>query len=326
MNRLTAILVCVAVCVAFPLTPQRGEAQVANILATKLFETGVGNERNGLAFDPSTELLYVADGLAQLRAYTLDGTQVQGPDPLPGDGRAGELGLQIVREATSIGGVAVPAGTLTFIQAGRPEPPSANETTLYALDKTTGLQTATQVLITGLQTPPPADCVILKDRAKGLGFSTHSNLFVSFDITCSVVAEIDNGVVAGFFKIPPIAGSSGGGGLKVHPLTGNVWVGGAFVGGANNLAEFSQEGALLRQYLVLDANTGVPVSIRRLAFDATGQRLFLLQFLPAAVYLVAGPPVEAIPGLGPWGYLALLFGLGTIAPILGRRGRAGRAS
>jgi hypothetical protein len=34
-------------------------------------------------------------------------------------------------------------------------------------------------------------------------------------------------------------------------------------------------------------------------FDATGQRVFLFQLLPASVYPISGPPVEAIPALGP---------------------------
>lgn len=179
------------------------------------------------------------------------------------------------------------------------------------------------MLGTGLQTPPD-DCVLLKDKAKGLGFSTFGDLFASFDVACSAIAEIDGGVVTGYFEIPPVEGSSGGGGLKVHPLTGNVWAGGAFLDGYN-LAEFSAQGALLRRYLVRDADTGTAVSARRLAFDATGQRVLLLQFLPASVYLISGPPVEAIPALGPGWTLVLLLGIGSIASIRARRSRLARA-
>lgn len=119
MNVSIALLMCSALSVALPLTPQRSEAQVVNVLATKLFDTTSGGERNGLAFDAATQRLYVADGTGQLRAYTLDAARA-GPDPLPGDGRPVEIGLHVVREATSIGGTAVPAGTFTYIQGGSP--------------------------------------------------------------------------------------------------------------------------------------------------------------------------------------------------------------
>jgi hypothetical protein len=76
-----------------------------------------------------------------------------GGQPIPG--RPGEIGLVVVREATSIGNDVVPAGTLVLIQAGTAG--DDNETTLYALDKTTAAATASDVVVTGL-TPAPPSC------------------------------------------------------------------------------------------------------------------------------------------------------------------------
>lgn len=296
-----------AVCVGLLLAPQTGNAQVATLDATKLFDTSAGNEQNALAFDDSEERLYTADSSDQLRAYDLDGTLAVGPVALPSTGRSGETGLHFVREALSIGGVALPPGTLTFIQAGLGnDPQNLNETTLYALDKTTGITTAAEALTTGF-VPPPTGCPdILKDQAKGLGYSTQRGLFVSLDINCQGVAEIANGDVTGFFEVPGgIAGTSGGGGATVHPLTGNVWVVGALSEG--NLAEFSDTGILLRRFDVVDVVTSASIAARRLEFDATGDRLFLLTF-GAEVYLLPEPGGMLMLGVG----IASLLGLSRL--------------
>jgi hypothetical protein len=135
-------------------------AQGVDVFATELFETQASNEHKALAFDDATQLLYTGSATDELRAYTLDGTLVRGPlgmtsggQPIPG--RPGEIGLVVVREATSIGNDVVPAGTLVLIQAGTAG--DDNETTLYALDKTTAAATASDVVVTGL-TPAPPSC------------------------------------------------------------------------------------------------------------------------------------------------------------------------
>jgi hypothetical protein len=310
-----------AICIAVMTSASVGQAQVANIVATQLFETSAGNEQNGLAFDDALQRLYTIDSTDALRAYDLDGSLVLGPLALLSPGRPGETGLHFIREATTIGGVAVSAGTLVFVQAGAGnDPQDANETTLYAIEETTGDVISAEALTTGLVTPPAGCPDVLKDQAKGLGYSTRRDVFVSVDIDCQGIAEIGGGDVTGFFGVPGgISGTSGGGGVTVHPSTGNVWLAGALSEG--NLAEFSESGVLLRRFDVLDGGTASPIAPRRIEFDATGERLFLLTF-GAEVYVLDGMDLAsvAVPGLGPWatGILILAFTAGGVGIIRGR--------
>jgi hypothetical protein len=117
-----------------------------------------------------------------------------------------------------------------------------------------------------------------------------------------VVTEIDDGDVTDYFVVPDgITGTSGGAGVAVHPVTGHTWLGGAILGGTNRLAEFSEDGVLLRQLNVLDAAGGATVSVRRIAFDASGERLFMVTF-GAEVYELGVPP--PVPGISVWGGIA----------------------
>jgi hypothetical protein len=303
LNRLASV----ATSVALLLTPQLAAA-ASPILATKLFEASSGTERNAIAYDAATERLYTVNSADMLTAYEVDGdgTPVLGPLPvtiggLDVPGRSGEVGIHFIEEATTIGGVGVAAGSLLFIQAGQP-PLSTNETTLYALDETTAAATTSEVVTIGL-IPPTSTCPnsnVLKDQAKGLGYS--------------IQLDVPGGILP----------SSGGAGVAVHPVTGHTWLGGPLLGGDNRLAEFSEEGVLLQQLNVLDTNGGAAVPVRRLTFDPTGQRLFMLTF-SADVYELAGPLPEAVPALGPWGLLVLSLGLGLGALSLGQRSRALRA-
>jgi hypothetical protein len=316
----------VAASIAWLLSPQLAGA-ASSILATKLFEVAVGNERNALAYDSATERLFTVNSTTLLRAYDVDGdgTPVLGPLPVTiggqdVPGRSGEVGIHFIEEAITIGGVGVAAGTLLFIQAGTTAQ-STNETTLYALDKTTAAATASEVVTLGLIPPPPtcSNSQVLKDQAKGLGYSIQRNVLLSVSFNCNAVAEIDSGSVTGAFDVPGgIIPSSGGAGAAVHPITGHTWLGGALLGGGNRLAEFSEEGVLLQQLNVLDENGGAPVSLRRLSFDDTGQRLFMLTF-SADVYEIAGPLPAAVPALGPWGFFVLSLALGVGALALGKR-------
>jgi hypothetical protein len=330
LNRLASV----ATSVALLLTPQLAAA-ASPILATKLFEASSGTERNAIAYDAATERLYTVNSADMLTAYEVDGdgTPVLGPLPvtiggLDVPGRSGEVGIHFIEEATTIGGVGVAAGSLLFIQAGQP-PLSTNETTLYALDETTAAATTSEVVTIGL-IPPTSTCPnsnVLKDQAKGLGYSIQRNLLLSVSMNCNAVAEIDSGSISvtGSFDVPGgILPSSGGAGVAVHPVTGHTWLGGPLLGGDNRLAEFSEEGVLLQQLNVLDTNGGAAVPVRRLTFDPTGQRLFMLTF-SADVYELAGPLPEAVPALGPWGLLVLSLGLGLGALSLGQRSRALRA-
>ncbi len=58
-----------------------GHAQVSNIVATKLFGVSLGNERNALAFEDTTQRLYTVDTSDRLRVYALDGMLVLGRSP-----------------------------------------------------------------------------------------------------------------------------------------------------------------------------------------------------------------------------------------------------
>lgn len=316
-------LLAYCACAVLLLCPTLSLAQVPVLEATKLFATSAGDERVALGYDPATNRLYTAStNPPELRAYELDGTLVLGPLLLPAVGQGDDVGLHFLRGDADIGG-AVPAGTLVFLQAGLGnDPQDLNESTLYALDKTTAAVMSSQEMAANFFTPLPDDCRVLKDKAKGVAYSTRRAIFVSLDVPCEVIGEIDSGVVTGFIDVPQgVVGTSQGGGIAVHPLRGTIWIGGA-IGGGNRLVEFSEGGEFLQQFEIIDADTQATVFLRRLAFDTNGDRLFLLTF-GADVYEIAGLPV-LIPGLGPWGYVALVLGLGLVATYLGRVRRVTR--
>jgi hypothetical protein len=312
MKRLfrSTVLAATGVALALLLTPQRSHAQ-QTVLAANLFATAAG-ERHGLAYDAATGRLFTVErattlAAPQLRAYTLNGTLVSGPHALSGTtGALTAMGLHFLRGNTSIGGQAVPAGTLVYLR----------DATLYALDKTDGSVMASEAVdinfdTGGLCTKP------LGGAGKGLGYSTRLGRFLSTNscCNCSGVAEFIAGGVTGFIPVP-VPGSSGAGGVKEHPASGNIWVGNA--PDINSLSEFSQQRVLLRQFEVFEAGTLGLVAIMRLAFDATGQRLWLLGF-DGVVYQINGQDISsAVPVLGPEGIFALALLLGLSALWLGR--------
>jgi hypothetical protein len=304
------------------------------LVATSLFAAEDGGERNGLAYEPATQRLYTVSSADELRAYALDGTKLAGPIAItsggsPVAGRDGETGIHFVGEDVTIGGTSVGAGSLVFIQAGAGNDPlNANETTLYAIDAATGAAFASEVVSTGILTPPAGCGNVLKDAAKGLGYSTSLNRFVTIDVPCEGFAAIEDGDVLGFTPVPGgILGTSGGAGVTVHPVTGNVWVGGAIQGlGTNVLSEFDDAGALLRSFAVVETGTGAPVSLRRLSFDPTGDRLFMLSF-EAEVFELATPATTAVPSMNAVSGVGLLMALALVgsAAAVSRRSRDARA-
>ena len=313
-------LVPVAIGIAFTLLPQESKAELFTVVAAKLFSTD-SNQSNGLAFDVSSpmEHLYIADNSAQLRVYTLDGSLVAGPLALPGNSSPNELGLHFVREATILGGEAVPAGTLTFFRGGAGG--TSDPSTIYAINKASGVATATQPLVTDYNTG--LTCRPLRNRGTGLGFSTRRDLFLSIDAFCipDAIAEISDGVVTGHFEWPGNMAGQNQGDVKEHPLTGNLWVGSPDLTDPSfTLAEFTETGTLLREFQVLDAGTALNIIVSRLAFDATGERLFIL-LANGDVYQASGPPVALAPALSLWGYVVLMVGLGLSALYLRRWGR-----
>ena len=73
----------------------------------------------------------------------------------------------------------------------------------------------------------------------------------------------------------------------------------------------------MREFQVIDADTELNITVSRLAFDATGERLFFL-LANGDVYQESEPPKIPVPALGLWGYLVLTTGLVLSALHLGR--------
>lgn len=124
--------------------------------------------------------------------------------------------------------------------------------------------------------------------------------------------------MTGFIPVS-IPGTSGAGGVKEHPVTGQIWVGNA--PDSNSISVFSQQRVQLREFDVFDADSLVPVAIMRLAFDATGHRPWLLGF-NGVVYQITSQDISGVPALRPWGILALALGLALSALGVGRWGHA----
>lgn len=269
------------------LIPQDCRAQVTVIQATKLFATTT-TQSNGLAYDGAADHLYIAEPATstappKLWVYDLDGFLVIGDIDLPGSGSQRQLGLHVLRAPANVGGETFAAGTLLFLRGGS----NLVETTLYALDKSTGLPFASTVLATGLETP--TGCEVLNRRGTGLGYATQSNLFLSADPVCGVIGEVSDGMVTGFFE-RGVSGSQSVGDVKEHPLTGHLWVGGPAPGADNpvQLTEHADSGVLLQEFEVIDEqNPEQAVVIARIAFDTDGQRLWLLT-TDGDVYQVSG--------------------------------------
>jgi hypothetical protein len=317
MSALFRILAAAAI--AFTTTllvvPSDCMAQATTLFATKIFSDAAGEE-HGLAYDAAANRLYTVERATtlvapQLRAYALDGTLVSGPHALSATtGALTRMGLHFIRAATSIGGQAVSAGSLIYLR----------DATLYVLDKTDGSVTASEVVdpdfdTGGLCTSP------LAGGGKGLGYSTALGRFMSTNscCNCSGVAEFIGGQVTGFIATP-VPGTAGSGGVKEQPGSGNIWVGSS--PSIASLSVFSQQRALIAEYNVVDADTLGPVGVMRLAFDATGDTLWLLSSANGDIYQadVSSLP-EPVPTLGAWGLLLLVLALGVGALRFARRER-----
>jgi hypothetical protein len=312
----TLVLVALGIGFGLLLTPRESEAQLGTVFATRLFTTD-SNQSNGLAFDVSspTEHLYIADNAAQFRVYTLDGSLLRGPISLPGDSSANELGLHFVREATSLGGEAVPAGTLTFFRGGAGG--LSDPSSIHAIDKVTGFATASQPLITNYNTGQP--CRPLRNRGTGLGFSTRRDLFLSVDPFCTAIAEVSGGEVTGHFDWPGAMSGQNQGDVKEHPTTGHLWVGSPVPSSTFTLAQFTETGTLLREFQIIDADTELNILVSRLAFDATGERLFIL-LGNGDVYQASGTAIS-LPALSGPAVIALFAAIAVAGSLAARRFR-----
>jgi hypothetical protein len=176
------------------------------------------------------------------------------------------------------------------------------------VDETTGAALASVELDTSYRTG--TNCRPLNGRGTGLGYATGLDRFLSIDPLCQAIARIrTDGVVTGHDDaLEPLVGQNQGD-VKQHPGTGNLWVGSPVLSDSGlMLYEQSTAGQVLREFSVLDADTDEAVSVSRLAFDATGARLWLLA-QDGDVYEVADPDLPAVPALGPWAQLVLIAGL-----------------
>jgi hypothetical protein len=312
MRRL--VLVALAVVFTVPLTSEESQAQLLTLYASKLFTTDT-NQSNGLAFDvgSSPEHLYIADNSAQMRVYRLDGIKDAGPIALPGGGSIQELGLHFVREDTSLGGVGVLAGTLLYFQGGSG---GLNPTAVYAINKTTAAVLASEEPNTSYSNGN--GCQPLNSRGTGLGYSTRLDLFLGLDPFCSAIALFSGSAVTGHFDSQVNLPGQNLGDVKEHPQTGNIWVGSPVSGSDLMLSEFTESGVLLREFEVLDVATDEKVQVSRLAFDATGMRLWLLAS-DGDVYETSTHAVS-VPALGSSGEFVMVVALLLTVLYVGRRG------
>ena len=310
-------LVLAALTAAFGLVlaSDESKAELQTLYASKLFTTDI-IESNGLAFDvgSSPEHLYIADNTAQMRVYRLSGVQDAGPITLPGGGGTQELGLHFVREKTSLGGVEVVAGTLVFFRGGSG---ALFPTILYAINKSTAAVLASKEPNTDHETSN--GCQPLRSRGTGLGYSTRRDLFLGLDPFCSAIALISGGAVSGHFDTQSNLIGQNLGDVKEHPQTGKIWMASPVSASDVMLSEYTQLGVVRREFKVLDLATDEKVQVSRLAFDATGSRLWLLAS-DGDVYQ-ASTPVASLPALGPFGWVVMVSVLVLSAILVGRRGR-----
>ena len=310
----------IAIASTLLLTPLDCEADATPLLASNIFSTGAG-ETAGLAYDAATNRLYTVERATtlidpQLRAYELDGTLVPGSphELVETAGSQMKMGLHFLRGGESIGGQAMSSGTLTYLRGSTAV---HNFVTLYALDKTDGSVIASEVVNPDFETGGLCDSPLVSG-GKGLGYSTRLGRFMSTHSlnNCSGFALFIGGQVTGFVEIS-LPGSGGAGDVKEHPLSGNIWV--ANAPDADSLTVFSQAGVPLQEFDVIDADTlSAVITIKRIAFDASGDRLWLIRS-DGDVYQIDAPAVSApVPVASPWGLLLLSLALVGLALHLAR--------
>jgi hypothetical protein len=247
----------------------------------------------------------------QLRAYTLSGTLVSGPHALSGtSGALTRMGLHFIREATTIGGQGVAAGSLIYLR----------DATLYVLDKTDGSVIVSEAVNPGFDTGGLCTNP-LNGGGKGLGYSTRLDRFLTTSscCNCSGIAEFIGNQTTGFIPLS-VPATGGAGSVKERPSTGNLWV----VNAPNSvgLSVVSEARVLLREFVVADADTLGPVASMRLAFDTSGSRLWLLSTSNGDIFELDITLPQPLPTLSPSAWLVLVLVLGGSALHLARRNRA----
>ena len=94
------------------------------------FDTGLSSTY-ALAFDPATgNLFFYSAAETEIREYTTAGTEVLPRIPFPGGTTSANVDLDFASEPLTIGGTAVPAGTLLVV--------NGSTKTLFGIDRDTG--------------------------------------------------------------------------------------------------------------------------------------------------------------------------------------------
>src|SRR5262249_17828667 len=121
-------------------------------------------------------------------------------------GSSSYVGLQVLPAGLTLGGTAVPQGSL-LVENGQPSPDK-----VFALDPTTGATLATLTLPASLDTVSAA-----YDPSRG------SLFLLSYNTSASQVVEVrpSDGTILNTFPVP--FGVSRGG-LALDPATGELWV------------------------------------------------------------------------------------------------------
>src|SRR6266850_4441297 len=189
-------------------------------IAWDLYSPNAGTLRD-LAFS-SSELL-VADG-AVIRRLNPDTGVELGSFDIPFTTTSSRVGLQILPTAMTLGGTAVPAGSLLVINGG------ASNDRIIALNPVTGAQLA--ALDLGQNLDPDAGA-----------FHPGTGELLLLDDGPNVIVRVNpaTGAVLGSFAVP-FGGANAG--LAIHPTSGNLWIASS---AANEIVEMTTAGVEVRR-------------------------------------------------------------------------------
>lgn len=267
---------------------------------------------HSMAYDASTNRMYV--GFANVfRAYDLDGTPSGDFRPFPG-ASSDEQGLHFLRSPLNLGGSNLSSGSLIAINGDDP-----SGVTIYSVDKNDG------AISKQLDVTPLSDPIInidhLSGRAYGIAHHPSRNTLFSIDWLAESIVEIDplTGNAINAFIEPGFVFSDGD--IAVHPITGNLFA----VTSLGMIGEFSPDGRLLQQLNTSGTNSELGISLfpGAIAFDSTGERLWLLDGFFNNVYEVTGVSSVPIPASVYMFFSAIvfLFGIGKRKLFLSSRHR-----
>ena len=177
-----------------------------------------------VAYNAAANELLVADANVIRRLDAATGAEL-GSFDIPGSGSTGNIGLQILPTAMTLGASAVPAGSLLLTNG------TASNDQIFALNPTSGVQIAALNLGQNL------------DPVAGVYHAGVNELLI-LDGSPDEIVRLNpaNGTVLGRFDAPFDVNF---GGLAIHPVTGNLWVASSQ---GTQLAEMTPAGVLLRLF------------------------------------------------------------------------------